>query len=171
MIDDQVALLFIAGNHSFAAAVEHHSTRVLDLLNDAQSAMLSVRSAAVFSGLRGAPVAEFAEATIQKSAIDCVILAEERHEAPMRRKFGFVDKQTHPAFALLGNYEIRGSVMLERSADPQLLLNSQASAFFPVVAASVTDASDAAQLFTASVVFVNKLKVALLEIDRHAVAT
>ena len=169
--DDQVALLFIAGNHSIAAAVEHHSTRVLDLLNDVQSAMMNVQGAAIFSGLRGAPTAEFPASTIQKSAIDCVIFTEDRHEAPLRRKFGFVDKQTHSAFVLIGNYEIRGSAMLERSADPQLLLNSQASAFFPVVAASVTDASDAAQHLSASVVFVNKQKVALLEIDRRAVAT
>ena len=52
-MDDHVALLFVVGEHTFAAQVEHHSTRILDVLNDAESGLLRVKNAVVFPGLLG----------------------------------------------------------------------------------------------------------------------
>jgi hypothetical protein len=168
-MDDHVALLFVVGEHTFAAAVEHHSTRILDVLNDAQSALLRVKNVVVFPGLCGTPLAEFAEATLQKSSLDFVVLTDNHHEAPVRRKFSLVDKQGHATFALLAKYEIRGTAMLERSIDPELLLSARASNFFPIVNPTITSPDKGSPPLSAHVAFVNKQKVSLIEIDKRTV--
>lgn len=167
MAEDFVSVLFVVGQHSFAGQVEHHSTRILDVLNDAQSSLLRIKNASVFPGFHGKSMAEFAEATLQKSALDCVVLTGSQHEAPLRRKFALVDKQSHVAFALLPHYEVRGTVMLERSADPELLLNARASNFFPMVNATVTNSAANDPPLSTQVAFINKHKISLLEIDRR----
>jgi len=170
MAEDSVTLLFVVGQHSFAGSVEHHSTRILDVLNDAQSSLLRVRNAIVFPGFRGAPVAEFAEATVQKASLDFVLLTDDRHEAPLRRKFSLIDKQPHPTFVLLPDHEIRGTALLERSIDPELLLNHRASAFFPIVNATIARPNSDDHPLTAHVAFINKQKATLVEIDKRPAA-
>lgn len=170
MTSERVALLFIVGKHAFGGAVDHHSSRVLDLLNDVHTEFLRVCSVAVFQGFSGRLIAQFDEATIRKAAIDRVALTEERHEAPLRRQYARVEKQRSPIFALLTNYEVRGTVMLDRSVDPGLVLNHQASTFFPVVAAKVSCVDAPGPPLVAKVVFVNKNKVSLLQIEKQTVA-
>lgn len=166
MTTDRVGVLLVVGRHSFTGSVDHNSSRVLDLLNDAHTALLRVHGVAVFRGTQVRPIVEFDEVTVPKSGIDCVVLTEERHEAPLRRQYALVEKQPHPVFAVMTDYEIRGTAMLERSADPALVLNSSALTFFPIVAASISRADVDGPPLSANVVFVNKTKVSLLQIEK-----
>ena len=54
MTTNPVDVLLIAGKHSFAGAMEHSSSRVLDVLNDVNTEFLKVGKVAVFQGLGGA---------------------------------------------------------------------------------------------------------------------
>jgi len=168
MTSDPVAVLFIAGRHAFAGTLEHSSSRVLDVLNGAGTEFLRIREASVFRGLQGASIGQFAEITVPKSSIDCVILTGERHEAPVQRKYALIEKESHAVFVLLESHELRGQVMFERSVDPITMLNSGASKFFPVVNATVASADHNARELSAKVAFVNKSKVAALQIDERA---
>jgi hypothetical protein len=170
MTTNQVAVLFIVGRHSFAGTIDHSSSRVLDVLNDVNTEFLRVHGGAVFRGFQGGPIGQFDETTVPKSAIDCVVLTEERHEAPQRRQYALVEKQSHPVFVLVADYEVRGNVMLGRTVDPVLVLNSSASTFFPIVTASVSTVDVKGPPLSARVVFVNKAKVSLLQIEKQAIA-
>ena len=61
--------------------------------------------------------------------------------------------------------------MLGRAVDPVLILNNGASLYFPVVQASVAGMDNPGTRLSANVVFVNKTKVSLLQIEKHAVAS
>ncbi len=114
MSTDRVAALFFVGQHTIAGFVEHSGTRILDVLNDASTEFLSVHGGATFRGINGQPIGEFELATVPKSAIDCVVLTEEDHEAPLRRKYALVEKKSQGVFVLLPEYEIRGTAMVSR---------------------------------------------------------
>jgi hypothetical protein len=167
MSSDRVAALFIVGRHSFIGTVDHSGSRVLDVLNEASTEFLRVQGVSVFRGLEGGPIAHYDEITVPKAAIDCVILTDERHEAPLRRKYALVEKQSHNVFVLLTDYEVRGTVMLGRSLDPVLILNSGASSFFAVVGASVSSVDGKGPPVPTKVAFVNKSKVSLLQIEKQ----
>lgn len=170
MATDRVAALFIVGRHSFAGGLDHHYLRVLDVLNDASAALLRLYGVAAFRGLHGKPISEFDEIVVPKAAIDCVILADERHEAPMRRQFALVEKRPHPMFVLLTEYEIRGTVMLDRYLDPAMFFNSNASCFFPIVSAGVSSVDGHGPPLEAAVAFVNRERVSLLHVDKREIA-
>ena len=143
MTSNHVAVIFIVGRYSLAGAMDHSSSRVFDVLNDANTEFLRVHGVAVFRGIRGEPIEQLDEITVPKSAIDCVLLTD---------------------------YLVRGTVMLGRSVDPVLVLNSSASTFFPIVAASVSSVDIEGPPLSARVVFVNKTKVSLLQIEKRATA-
>jgi hypothetical protein len=165
MTPDQVAVLFIAGRHSFAGAMDHNRARVLDGLNSASTEFLQVHGASIFRGLWDGPTEQFDTITVPKSSIDCVVLTEERHEAPLQRKYALVEKPSHSAFVLLEQYEIRGKLMIGRNFEPITLLNGGASHFFPLVAATISSVESNVPTLSAQVAFVNKTKVSLLQID------
>lgn len=165
MTSDQVAVLFIAGRHSFAGAMDHNRARVLDGLNSSSTEFLQVHDASVFRGLWDGPTEQFDTITVPKSSIDCVVLTEDRHEAPLQRKYALVEKPSHWAFVLLEHYELRGKVMIGRNFEPLAMLNSGASHFFPLVTATLSSVENNVPTLSAKVVFVNKTKVSLLQID------
>lgn len=168
MTTDRVAVVIVVGRHSLAGTIEHRGSRVLDVLNDTSTEFLRVHEVAVFRGLKGGPLAEYAEITVPKSAIDCALLADNRHEAPLRRQYARVEKHMHCMFALVTDHEIRGRAMFERSADTMSILNSGASNFFPVVNVSVLSADSNGPPMSAAVAFVNKAKVLLLHVEQKA---
>jgi hypothetical protein len=167
---NQVGVLFIAGDHAVAGAMEHNSSRVLDMLNSAGTEFLRIKEASVFRGLSGEPIDRFPEVTLPKSAVDCVILTEDRHEAPLLRNYSLVEKRSHPVLVVVAGYELRGEVMFGRAADPLSLLNSGASTFFPIVSASVSSPAGNAPAVSAKVAIVNKAKVLLLQIGDPTLA-
>jgi hypothetical protein len=167
---DQVAVLFIAGDHAVAGAMDHSRSRVLDMLNSAGTEYLRIQDAAVFRGLSGEPIDTFAEVTLPKTAVDCVILTEDRHEAPLERNYALVEKRSHPVFLVVAAYELRGHAMFGRSADPLSLLNSVAPTFFPIVSATISSATSNGPKVSGKVVIVNKTKVSLLQIGDAPIA-
>jgi hypothetical protein len=167
MMTDRVAVQIIAGRHAFTGSLEHSSIRVLDVLNNAGTEFLRIHVAVVCRGLGGTPIGEFAEITVPKSSIECVVLTEERHEAPLQRRYALVEKQSHAAFVLLAHHELRGEIMLGRTLDPIHLLNGAASNFFPVVSATLSSADPAIPCVNAKVAFINRTKVAALHVDQR----
>lgn len=165
MTTDRVAVQIIVGRHAFIGLLEHSSTRVLDILNSTGTEFLRIHQATVFCGMGGAPMGEFAEITVPKSSLECVMLTGERHEAPLQRRYALVEKQSHAAFVLLEHHELRGEIMLGRTLDPVHLLNGAASNFFPVVSPTLSSADPAAPSLTAKVAFINRTKVTALHVD------
>lgn len=143
---------------------------MLDMLNSASTEYLRIQEAAVFRGLAGEPIESFAEVTLPKMAVDCVILTEDRHEAPLERNYALVEKRSHPVFLVVSAYELRGQAMFGRSADPLSLLNSVAPTFFPIVSATVSRADKNESSVSGKVVIVNKTKVSLLQIGDAQIA-
>lgn len=167
MISDRVAVQIIAGQHTLAGALDHSSSRVLDVLNNASTEFLRIERASICRGIGGAPIGEFDEITIPKSSIECLVLKEDHHEAPLQRKYALVEKDAHTAFVLFDDHELRGQILLGRAVDPILLLGTTASNFFPIVSATIASTHRDAPQLTANVVFVNKHKVATLHINQR----
>ena len=169
MTSDQVAVLFIAGRHAFAGAMDHCSSRVLDVLNSANTEFLRVHNASVFRGTqrRGRRTnSTRSPCRSRRSTAWC-----SRRNATKRRcneNTALVEKPSHSAFVLLEHYELRGKVMIGRNFDSITLLNGGASCFFPMVSVTISSVEPGVPTISAKVVFVNKTKVSLLQIDDHA---
>ncbi len=89
---ERVSVLIVAGLHSFLGDVENRGVRVLDVLNDDHTAFIHLHDVAVFRGFQGECLKRMSDATIPKRTIDFVMIESTVHEAPLRRKHGFIEK-------------------------------------------------------------------------------
>ncbi|MBI3465481.1 MAG: hypothetical protein HY000_20865 [Planctomycetes bacterium] len=162
-----VPVIIFAGSFSFAGMIEHGSRRVLDVLNDVGTDFVRIQRVEVFGHSASQPIEQLGEATVPKAAIDCVMLCEEAHEAPLRRQYSFVEKQPRKVFLTLAERQVRGTIMLKGNPDPRQLLGRDAPIFFPVAEATVSAGDKIGRPIAAPVVLINKAKVSLLQIERE----
>jgi hypothetical protein len=163
-MSDQVAVLLITGRHSIAGILDHRDLRVLDVLNDPTTEFLRLRQAVVSRHIQGEAIAQLNEAIIPKTTIEFVVLLDKGHEAPIRRHYGFVEKQAHGVFLLLADYEIRGAHSIKGRPDPLYSpLGHDMSSFFPITAATFSNVMSSHRPVQAGVIFVNKAKVCVIE--------
>jgi hypothetical protein len=167
----RITALFIAGRHLFAGAVEHGSNRILDVLNDANAEMLRIHGVEIFRQSIGEPIAQLKEAVIPKSAVDCVLLYGDSHEAPLRRQYALVNKQPRTVFVVLTEHAIHGTLMVKGSGDPALVLMHAAPTFFPIVEPILSGVGATNATIPARVALVNKTKVSLIQIERHKLSS
>jgi hypothetical protein len=145
--------------------------RALDVLNDISTDYLQLHDVAVRRGIHGDLVQQLSSATIPKSAVDFVLLEADQHEAPLRRTHAFVAKQPLTALILSDDYELQGTSTFKGSADAIRTLRQEKTAFFPVTTANLTRVNGTEPQIFAAVVFVNCLKISLLNLDRFAASS
>lgn len=162
-----VPVVVIAGRHTFAGVIDHSNLRVLDVLNDVGTDFLRVLRVEVFRHFQGERLEQLSEAVVPKAAIDCLILCEDTHEAPLRRQYSFVEKQPRTVFVTLADYEIRGNIMVKGNPDPRQTLGRDAPLFFPIAEATVSSIDKIGPPIAAPVVLVNKVKTSLLQIENE----
>jgi hypothetical protein len=167
---DPVAVVVMAGQHSFFGGLENRGLRVLEVLNDVSSNYLQLHAVTVRRGLDGISIGQLAKATVPKTAIDFVLLERDQHEAPLRRKYALLPKNAREALVLLGEYEIRGTFMISGTFDVLPALRQESTAFFPVAAAHLTHVRSDAPI-SAGVALINGLKTTLMHLSRPAVAS
>jgi len=132
---EHVTILVICGQHSFAGKLDNRGLRVLDLLNDVSTEYLELSEVAVHGKFFDGIVQQLPNAIIPKAIVDIVLLKQGNHEDPMRRQHALVEKRSHSAFVVVGDYELRGKLMLKGVPDTIGALTREFSAFFPLEAA------------------------------------
>src|SRR6185295_3671123 len=134
----RVPILVVTGRHSLSCSLAHGDQRILEVLNDRSSEFLQIKDVEVHRCLCIECTEKLDEATIRKSAIDFVLLRQDKHEAAHRRPFAFVDKHPYRANLLLGEHEIEGILMLKGATDPVVALGREASSFIPITNAQLS---------------------------------
>lgn len=162
-----IPLIVVCRRHSFNCWISHGGQRVLDLLNDKSSGFLRVTSADLSRRGDSVSLGHLDEAVIPKASIDCVLLQNEQHEAPVRRQHSLVIKHPCATFLLLPEHELCGATMWAGRADPLVVLSSDSSAFFPVSPATLWDAAHAHECVASTVAFVNKASVSMMSIGKR----
>jgi hypothetical protein len=135
---------------------------VLELLNDAASAYLKLQDAQFYRLGGQKLVKKAAEALMPKSKVHLAILPDDKHEAPQRRQFAFVEKGRCELFVVSGEFEVEGCLSVKIGNDPLRAIDFEYSAFFPVTAARVECVNHPQHSLQASVVFVNKAEVSAI---------
>ncbi len=166
---DRVSVLIVAGLHSFLGEVENRGVRVLDVLNDDHTAFIHLHDVAVFRGFQGECLKRIHDATIPKRTIDFVLIESTLHEAPLRRKHGYIEKRPQSALVLMAEYEIRGTFMLKGSADSLLTARRETPTFFPITSACVRRLESAGESIKANVLLVNNTRVSLAHLEPQPV--
>jgi hypothetical protein len=138
------------------------------LLNDPSTEFLQFSNVALHQKFFEKNIKNLPDVTIPKSGIDFVLLEQGKHEAPLRRQNALVEKRSYPAFLVLGNYEIRGNLMLKGAPEVVGALKRELSAFFPITHPRVSIVGGADDSVPAGVALINKEKVSLLHIDPQA---
>ena len=164
---DRVTIIVIAGQHSFAGELENRGLRVLELLNDVSTEFLQLSEVVVHQKFFDGIIKRLPDATIPKAIVDLVLLEQGKHEAPIRRQHALVDKRTYAAFAVVGNYELRGKLMLKGAPDVIGTLTRELSSFFPLTNIRLSMVGGPAEPVAAGVALINKSKVSLLQIDQQ----
>jgi hypothetical protein len=165
---DRVSVLIVAGLHSFLGDVENRGVRVLDVLNDDHTAFIHLHDVAVFRGFQGECLKRMSDATIPKRTIDFVMIESTVHEAPLRRRHGFIEKRPQSALVLMAEYEIRGTYMLKGSADTLLTTRHETPTFFPIISACVRRLESPGESIKANVLLVNNTRVSLAHLEPQA---
>jgi hypothetical protein len=158
---DSVMISVVSGQHSFFGSLANRGLRVLELLNDQQTAFLHLHDVAVFRGFEGACLQQLCEARFPKAAIDLVLLQAEHHEAALRRQHALVEKVSFPAVALLGQFEVHGTHISKPPFDERMVLRDESSPFFPLVSPRVVRLGAHQETISAGTALVNKTKVSL----------
>jgi hypothetical protein len=165
---DHVTIIVIAGQHSFSGELANRGLRVLDLLNDVSTEFIQLSNVAVHRRFFDGIIKQLPDSSIPKAIVDFVLLEQDKHEAPIRRQHALVEKRSHTAFAVVGNYELRGNLMLKGAPDAIGAITREFSAFFPLTSAHLAIVGGSDELVAAGVALVNKSKVSLLQIDQQA---
>ncbi len=163
---DSVTILAVAGQHSLFGVLQNTGVRVIDVLNDPGTDFIRLEEAIVCRGIQGQCVERAPELTVHKAVLDFVLLDTGKHEAPVRRHHTRVEKELHEALVLVGDYEIRGTLMLRKSSDLIAALNRELSNFFPVITPRLSIVSTDKGPIAAGLAIVNKSRISLLHFQR-----
>ncbi len=162
-----IALIVVCRRHSFRCTVAHGGRRVLDVLNDKSSGFLRVTSAVFSRHGDSESLGQLDEAVIPKASIDCVLLQNEQHEAPVRRRHSLVIKHPYATLVLLPEHEICGTTLWAGRPDPLAVLSADAASFFPVSPATLWDAAHTGECVASTVAFANKTSVSMISIGKR----
>ncbi len=124
---EQIPIMVISGRQRIAGFLDHGGHRVLDVLNDAGTDYLQLQNATI-----GQNTTPLDGATLLKSGIDFVVLVDEVHEAPLRQRYAFVEKQTYSAVIVVAEYVLHGSLQMKGRADTRIIVGRDAPTFFPM---------------------------------------
>ncbi len=169
MISGAASVVLITREHLIAATVTTAGKRVLDVLNDSLTDYLQVFDVQVFRDMEmQQPIATFPSVWVQKSALSMIILPEERHEAPERRLYNFVQKTPRHVFVIVPGYEVEGSLHLARSARAETTLTHDLGDFFPITQAKVVQVGSLLEATEVPVVIIHKPMMLLFSLDESA---
>ncbi|OAI55042.1 hypothetical protein AYO47_02655 [Planctomyces sp. SCGC AG-212-M04] len=159
-----VPLTIVLRSHTIDCQIANSDHRVLDILNDLGSGFLKVSNVRLHEIEESGSLGPLEEAVIPKSSIDCVLLDQELHEAPVRRRHSLVPKHQRATFVLLPHHELCGMTNWAGRPESLALLATDAPRFFPVSAATLWGANRQGEPLASPVAFVNKLSVSMLSL-------
>jgi hypothetical protein len=159
---DEMAVVLYVGRHRLEARILTAGYRLLDILNDRLNEFLELYDVQVTAD--GAEIGNaLPHAVVAKARITLAAILEDSHEAEERRRFSTVEKDQHPARAIVSDFEIEGNMHLEGSPDPALALSGELDTFFAITQASLFHPPSGLRE-DAQVVMPNKSELAFLHI-------
>jgi hypothetical protein len=163
----ELEVIIVSGRHSFSCSMSLGGQRVLDVLNDKSTAFLRISDTTLSRIGQTESFGELQDAVVAKSSIDCVLIENDVHEAPIRRHHSLVNKHAFATFVLLPDHEICGMTMWAIRPDPLVLLASDAPSFFPASPATLWGTS-LREHCASTVAFINKASVSMISIGKRA---
>lgn len=163
--------ILVTEEHLLIGEVQTGDRRLLETLVDPTSQYLLINDAHVTRReSKTSKVATLKEVVIRKNLLCMAVLGGGQHEAPERRRFAFVDKQTYSAFLIVSGYEIEGRVQLKGAHDPVSALAYELKSFIPVTHAKLSHAGGNGEPLAASVVFCNREFVSAFHLGEELAA-
>ncbi|HEX5498102.1 MAG TPA: hypothetical protein VFX03_02705, partial [Thermomicrobiales bacterium] len=164
MTSQKVPAILMVDEHLIVGEVQTRGKRLLETLNDPLADWLQVYDAHVARREAKATCLEtLDELAVRKSRLVLALLDGRKHEAPETRRFAFVDKKLHSAFAVAAGYDVRGRLHVKGKAEPLAVL-AETGAFVPLTDAVVSHAGVGGEEFKAAVAMINKAAISMLHI-------
>lgn len=171
MLARRTAVILITHEHRFTGTVPTLGQRLLDMLNDKTTDYLHIHDVQVFRSTDPETcIAAFPEAVVRKADLSLAIITGEKHEAPEKRLYAFVQKRAYHVFLTVPGYEAQGRLHLPRSAEPVAVLARDTDTFFPITQATVSRVGSDERL-EVPVIIINKESVALFYVGETPVAS
>jgi hypothetical protein len=158
----QTNVILMTDSHYILGQMDAGGKRLQDVLNNKLNTCISIYDAQLFrpSG-EVCESAQFPEMTVSKLLLNLVLLQEDTHEAPTKRLYGFVSKNSYDSFLAVSGYEVQGHIHFTSPPKPEIFLTDTLTSFVPVTQATVTCTQDATRAWSTAVVFVRRHAIAL----------
>lgn len=164
----QTSVTLTTASHRIVGRIVNAGQRLHDILNNKLSTCLNLYDVNLFRPTDGAtPFASFPFVTMPKALINLVLIQEQQHEAPAKRLYGYVQKDTHQTWLAVAGYEVKGYLHFISIPKPELFLTDTITSFVPVTQATVTCVADSARTWQAPVVFVQRCSIILFHLEMH----
>ena len=160
----RVPAILLMEEHLIVGEVETRGHRMLDVLNETMADWLNVHDAHISRRwAKAQAVATAGDLLIRKADVKIAVLGGGKHEAPEKRRFARVEKKQFSALALVGSYEVKGSLHLKAKREPILLLTELGS-FIPLTEATISHAAPNDDKLEADVAIINKSAIGAFHI-------
>lgn len=159
----QTTVMLMTDNHRILARINTKGERLQDTLNNKLNTCIQIHDAQVFRHSESAgPHTHFPEMIVSKLLLDLILLQEDEHEAPTKRLYGFVSKNSYNTFLAVNGYEVQGHIHSTSPPKSEFLTDTLTS-FVPITQATVTYTQEATHSWSTSVVFVRRHAIALFQ--------
>jgi hypothetical protein len=158
----QTTVMLMTDSHRIFAQMNTGGERLQDLLNNKLNTCIQLYDAQIFPQAGAtAPLAHFPEMTVSKLLLNLVLFQEDKYEAPTKRLYGFVAKNSYETFLTVSGYEVQGHLHFASLPRPEIFLTDTITSFVPVTQATVTCTQEATRSWSTSVAFVRRQAIAL----------
>jgi hypothetical protein len=167
---DQIdtSVMLTTFSHRVMGRVVTGGQRLHDVINNKLNTCLNLFDVTIFRHTDAErPAAHFSTVTVPKSLIHLALVQEQKHEAPTKRLYGFVAKNTYPTFLTVAGYEVQGSLHFTSLPKPELFLTDTSTSFIPVSQATVVSVADPTTAWEATVVFAQRAAIATFQLGEE----
>jgi hypothetical protein len=163
MLNDDLEIGMALEEHWLQGRIETGGLRLQEILNSQTTDYLRLHDIRL-RGIDG-EACPISDCIVRKAQLALVMPLGDKHEAPEKRVYSFVNKQEQPTLILAHSYEVRGRLHIKSTTDPVSLLTSQIGAFLPVTQATISKAGSNQEPLQVPLVLVNRERISFLHLD------
>jgi hypothetical protein len=165
IMEQSIAVMLMTHTHRITGRVNHADQRLQDVVNNKLSQVLNILDARLYRPANAQTmVAHLPAITVPKVHVNLILLDEQHHEAPTKRLFSFVQKQTFDAFLAVPGYEVEGCFHFTSPQRPEYFLIDTITTFVPITAATITSVDNPALTWETPVLFAQRSAINLLHL-------
>ncbi|MHB8969567.1 MAG: hypothetical protein ACYC3X_05885 [Pirellulaceae bacterium] len=162
MNSQSASTVFVLPHYDVYGTAPIGTTRILDVLNDHTTRYLKLNDVRICAPGDPLAMAELASTVLDKNSLQAVLLLGDDRQNESKVFFATLARKTTNVFITLPTIIVEGRIHNKHASDYQTYLSLEATAFFPVTAATVRGPMGIGNRLESPVVLVHKDRVSTI---------